>query len=417
MLKIAGLYNNDYSKVFKFDLLAAAATLYKVPRGDVSLFSNILTRPDFFWKATPQEDQAIEACKKLIDKHYREKLAKSEKKQSNNGDGEDDEDDEEFEKVIKGWHVIKFNKMNLHQERFLILTNKAYWTFKYDFKTGCDEKHYKRHDLLDFCVVDIGALEQTDQFTIQAMKIFTREKRKPDLFGNPYQEVVAVDAKEKKNKKTKVSIELRKSLKLKQTVSGEMDIFKQLKGLDFDKVQRPPRTKKPKPTQDRPSTQNCYNSVFLPYGEHDVAELKDILVEIAWSLYAAAVARQRTRSQTAEPFLNQTLTRPKESFASFVYNVLGLGIVGKTKKNPVQPKVSIKGMFGQKAAKDAGDNADDKDDEGFKKFEPSKGNKVVKSILKQPNAKPKYAGTDIHLVFRPEVQVFYHDNDDEEGDE
>lgn len=54
--------------------------------------------------------------------------------------------------------------MNLHQERFLILTNKAYWTFKFDFAVNkIDEKHYKRHDLLDFCVVDIGVLEQTEK--------------------------------------------------------------------------------------------------------------------------------------------------------------------------------------------------------------------------------------------------------------
>lgn len=75
--------------------------------------------------------EAIEACKKKIDKYYKERLVGWNEEKS---DGDDDEQ-EEFEKLIKGWHVIKINKKNLHQERFFILTNKAYWTFKYDFSS------------------------------------------------------------------------------------------------------------------------------------------------------------------------------------------------------------------------------------------------------------------------------------------
>jgi hypothetical protein len=442
IIKIAGLYNTDYSKVFKYDLLSAAASIYKVPRGDLSTFVAILNRPEFFHKPSAQDNIAIEGCKKFIDRYYKEKIQSNADpdRKRDDGDGEDDgeDDDEEFEKIIKGWHVIKFNKMNLHQERFLILTNKAYWTFKFDFQSNkIDEKHYKRHDLLDFCVVDIGVLEQTDKIDIHALKIFTREKRKPDIFGNPYQEVVAVQQKEGKNKKTKVSIELRKSLKLKQTTSGEMDIFKQLNlgALNLEQA-RMPRNKKPKPVPERPSVANCYNSVFLPYGELDVQQIKEILTEISWCVYAAAVARQRTRS--AEPFMNQVLTRPKETFASFVYNVLGLGIVGKMKKNPGQSQFSLK-----KALKNAfAGNSKDVDNDGkdspkvkdFHTYEYNKMAKPVKPILKKPGGeKPKQAVTvqppqentseqnsqqqspeERRVVFRPEVQVFYTDDNEED---
>lgn len=63
---------------------------------------------------------------------------------------EEDDEEEEFEKFIKGWHVIKINKSNLHQERFIILTNKAYWTFKYDFgsKSVDDVRNFHIRKLL-----------------------------------------------------------------------------------------------------------------------------------------------------------------------------------------------------------------------------------------------------------------------------
>lgn len=37
------------------------------------------------------------------------------------------------EKTIKAWHVIKYNKKNLAQERILLLTEHAYYTLRYDF--------------------------------------------------------------------------------------------------------------------------------------------------------------------------------------------------------------------------------------------------------------------------------------------
>lgn len=239
---------------------------------------------------------------------------------------------------------------------------------------------------------------------------------------------MAVQTNQNKGKKAKVSIELRKSLKLKQSTSGEMDMFKQLNlgNMNFDAPQRPPRQKKSKPVVEHPSTANCYSSVFLPYGEMAVQDIKDILVEISWCIYAAAVARQRTRS--AEPFMNQVLTRPKETFASFVYNVLGLGIVGKMKKNPAQNNFSlskaIKNAFNQQGAD--GSDADKGKPQEFTTFEPNKQSKPVKPILKKnigvpESSKPTSPSSEQHpaaphdrkVVFRPEVQVFYTDEDDD----
>jgi hypothetical protein len=115
----------------------------------------------------------------------------------NENEEEDEEEptDEVYETVIKAWHVIKLNKMNLYQERILLLTDKAYWTFKYDFNSGkVDEKHFKRHDLLDFSVCDIGDFDKIGEVSIKALKIFTHERRKNSVFGK-LKEVDAINNK------------------------------------------------------------------------------------------------------------------------------------------------------------------------------------------------------------------------------
>jgi len=117
-----------------------------------------------------------------MDNYYKERLVLQQNEKNEEKNEEDDEEDindEVYETIIKCWHVIKLNKMNLYQERMLVLTDKAYWTFKYDFNSNkVDDKHFKRHDLLDFSICDIGDFDKIGDTSLKALKIFTHEKKK-----------------------------------------------------------------------------------------------------------------------------------------------------------------------------------------------------------------------------------------------
>jgi hypothetical protein len=50
IIKLAGLYNTEYTKSYRIDLLSAASSIYKVPKGDLTLFQSILTRKGYWWE-------------------------------------------------------------------------------------------------------------------------------------------------------------------------------------------------------------------------------------------------------------------------------------------------------------------------------------------------------------------------------
>jgi hypothetical protein len=113
--------------------------------------------------------------------------------------------------------------MNLYQERMLVLTDKAYWTFKYDFNSNkIDDKHFKRHDLLDFSICDIGDFDKIGDTSLKALKIFTHERRKVSVLTSP--EINAIDKKGKGHG----SKALRNSINLKESAIGDLDMFKNL---------------------------------------------------------------------------------------------------------------------------------------------------------------------------------------------
>jgi hypothetical protein len=172
------------------------------------------------------------------------------------------------------------------------------------------------------------------------------------------------------------------------------------------------RTKQKKPERDRPNTTGCYSSLILPFGQLPPQEITEILTEIAWCLYAAAVSRQKQRGQTHEPFMNQILTKPKKSIIAKGYNLFEAGFSKKknkekgkegtgeaqTEKSPV-PEIAV-----------------------VKKHQPMVSGKVVKGILKAPKVytepssdSPTEAKESRHITFKPQVHVFYT-GDDEEGE-
>lgn len=409
IIKFAGLYKTQQSKIFKIELLNSAASIYKIQRGELNVIRELLTRDDFWWQPDEKEKTAIELCKKKIDKYYKDKLSgwndDSEKPE------DDDENDEEFEVVVKGWHVIKINKNSLHQERILLLTNKAYWTFNFDFNTGkVDEKHYKRHDLLDFAFTDIGDLDKvSEKISIPALKIYTNEKRKKGLFS-AQQEVLAIDTTKKKSE---FSSQIRKSINFKN-ISDFTDAIQkiQLEGMNFEQKIR---VKKPKPTRERPSVEGDYSSVFIPYGQNiSPFQMKDTLLEIAWCVYAAAVSRQRHK--LPEPFINQSLKRPKSGIQAFFYNRLGLGISsGKTtskdpKKDEQDPREKLR-LENEKKRQELEKNS------GLKVFQVSQPgqnveNKKLKPLIQKP--KPQLdakCSHDKRIQFNSKCQIFYRDAD------
>ncbi|KAL0489687.1 Disco-interacting protein [Acrasis kona] len=484
IIKVAGLYDSKISKLFKNELLSAAACTYKVPRGDLSMVRDVLSRTSLGWWAPNQKDQdAIDSCRKFIESYYKKRIQKwnsnmeqqlqqvqeqgepivnvidGDNSQLTNQDiqhqmqlqqqyrqisniGPEDSNEEllqsieDFEQIIKAWHVIKFNKRSMHQERYLVLTNKAYWTFKYDPPTSSsqgsvDEKHFKRHDLCDFCVADIGNLEQTSEFTVQALKVFTFEKRKKDMFGHDWSEVRAGD------RKGKLSGELRKSLTV--TMGNTGDEYEMLGALtEHLNAKRSTivnqdgtisRKKVKKADRERPNTVGCYSSIFLPFGQLEPQAITDILTEIAWCIYAAAVSRQKHRGLTYEPFMNQIMTIPKKGLGSKLYNILGVGLTTSKKKNSIVGSTSSPST---EVRKPSGGQVEQPkiNIEVMKKHQPvtNSSGKVVNGILKPP--KPPVPDSEIEdhsivrrivshdrrITFKPQVQVFYTgDNQDGES--
>lgn len=201
------------------------------------------------------------------------------------------------EKFIKAYKVIKINKDGLKQERFLLLTDKSYYTVKYDYtKKDHDKKHSKRYHLRDLFVIDVGHFEKTDD----------------KFFLNLYM-------KQKMNKSRGFSVARRLS---NQTLG--VDLFDDNARLEF--------------AQMRPNTDSCnYNLLTPPYAsdnewiaiqkshtekEHCQRNLQ-LMQEISWVLFAAA--SQMNGLEIWAPFSNQVLQKPAGKLSSFIYNKFKFG--------------------------------------------------------------------------------------------
>jgi len=196
-------------------------------------------------------------------------------------------------------------------------------------------------------------------------------------------------------------------MNFKSTSVGDMIQNIKMSDMMFDQKIR---VKKPKPTRERPSVEGDYSSVFIPYGNLTPYQIKDTLLEVAWSVYAAAVSRQRHK--LPEPFTGQSLTRPKGGLSSFLYNRLGIGITskqgeGKKDENPNE-RDKIKAESDKK-------RMDAEKTTGLKVFtvaEPTQNQKKLKNLIQKP--KPQLdakCSHDKRIIFNPKCQIFYRDAD------
>lgn len=176
------------------------------------------------------------------------------------------------------------------------------------------------------------------------------------------------------------------------------------------------RKKKPKPKKERPSTEGCYSSVFIPCGDDlDPHQIKEILTEIAWCVYAASVSRQRQK--IAQPFMDQVLTRPKGGITSFIYNYGKMGITSpkeKVKKKDKMRRESKEMSIEKRIEEEKKKGVLTESFKVFKKKEPNTYlNKELKSILKKPkqdnDEQPKQKK---RVKFCQEVQIFYRNDAD-----
>lgn len=202
------------------------------------------------------------------------------------------------EKFIKAYKVIKINKDGLKQERFLILTDKSYYTVKYDFaKKEHDKKHSKRYNLRDLFVIDVGLFEKTDD----------------KFFLNLYM-------KQKMTKSRTYSVA--KRLSNQSLIS--VDLFDENAQFEF--------------AQLRPNTDTCnYNLLTPPYtndhdymtstklqGEKAISKRNlQLMQEIAWVLYASSV--HLNGSAIWAPFNDQVLQKPSSKLTSLIYNKFKFG--------------------------------------------------------------------------------------------
>ncbi|EFC37413.1 predicted protein [Naegleria gruberi] len=344
IIKLAGLYSTDITPLFKFEILASAAQLYKVREyADLSGMKRLLSRPDLnWWTPTEVEKSIIDKARVFINENIRRRDSKKSGSQHSNdenimnnyeddGMGEDEgyDDDENMnnpyhEEIIKGWHVIKVNKHQINQDRYLILTDKAYWTLKYDAKTGFDPKHFKRHDICNFYFTEQGDIENTKNGAIQALKVYLHEKRKKGMISA--EESAAIVGNGRKG-----SISVRASMKFTTSAAGQQFAFLQTLSYQLLQDSGIPRTrvKKKKAERARPERNKDvteYASLFLPHSEEkefDVEDIKSILTEISWCLFAVANANSKRihpNYKVIEPFFSiKDFTVPKSKwFSPFV---------------------------------------------------------------------------------------------------
>jgi len=173
------------------------------------------------------------------------------------------------------------------------------------------------------------------------------------------------------------------------------------------------RVKKAKPNRERPSVDGDYSSLFIPYGQNlSPFQMKDTLLEIAWCIYAAAVSRQRHK--LPEPFINQSLTRPKSGFQAFFFNRLGLGLSSKQSKVNLKEEMDPKEKLRLENEKKRQEEEKSINLKIFQVSQPLQGDskKKIKNLVQTP--KPQLdakCSHDKRVIFNSKCQIFYRDAD------
>ncbi|KAF0973193.1 hypothetical protein FDP41_008400 [Naegleria fowleri] len=474
IIKLAGLYNTDVTPLFKFELLSSAAQLYKVREyADLSVLKRLLARADLnWWTPTESEKGVIEKARLFINENTRKrdlKLKPGSGNQQNNDenlmnnyddDGMQEEDgfDEDeninnpfHEEIIKGWHVIKVNKHQISQDRYMVLTDKAYWTLKYEPKTGFDPKHFKRHDICNFYFTEQGDIENTKNGAIQGLKVYLHEKRKKGIISAEDTAALVGDGR-------KSSIKARDSMKFTTSAAGKQFAFLQTLSYQLLQDSGIPRTRVKKKKAERPRPDRSkevaeYASLFLPHSEEkefDVEDIRSILTEISWCLFAIANANSKRihpNYKVIEPFFSvKDFTVPKSKWFSPFVNMFKSPKKSTNKKREV---VKLERRAGHSASHIGepgnGDTETSSNNTVYERVTKKNplpvGQQPLKSILKirqeeqrisfnpnfraVPTATSGYTPTGIiipsgeeqkqtrRIVFKPTARVFYTGNEDD----
>jgi tRNA A-37 threonylcarbamoyl transferase component Bud32 len=320
--EIQGLYDiEDYYYIIKYsglmsgnrfpqELQSSAASLPCLVNG-VSIPIKEVIQRNLIWMPNVEEKKAFETCQRFIDKKLiegtealvegRKKSSKSMKDRANSTTNEAAADSIDWGKVLQSrgrvtmeqpliaWHVIKYNLNNMAQERILYLTTQAYYVFRYDFsQSKLDETHFKRHELDEIDVIDIGD---------SVVSIFTRETRRRSIFFKS-------KGRDDNNPLNNID-------------SSEFTIFTD------DYLENHPRLRihKEPPVRKRPDTSGLYSNVFTFF---DSAKAKVVASEIAWMVYGVSVLMKGEKGM--KPFPSVKTVKPKSRFSSLLYNKLGIGI-------------------------------------------------------------------------------------------
>jgi hypothetical protein len=175
------------------------------------------------------------------------------------------------------------------------------------------------------------------------------------------------------------------------------------------------RIKKTKEKRERPNTDGIYSSIFIPFSNEKLSptEINDILIEIAWCIYAVSVSRQR--HSMPEPFFNQSLKKPKGNVVSTLHNMFGFGVFSKQKGGDEKTQKKKVGGEGNKVGLSNGEKGKDEDIKlkHFKVFEPTANKTKIKTLIQEAkissvNVKCSHSR---NVKFNDQVQIFYRDAD------
>lgn len=342
------------------DLKRVARRQELARKRDLSKLFRLLQLSDNYWNPNDAESIVIEQCLQVLN---RLKMMKSK------------------ERFVKAWVITKVNKRGLNQERYLVLTDRKFFTLKNDpERNTIDTKHVKFHDLSKFVMVDVGRFRQTSsdkKLQPYAMCIYTTNRREMsqsfttndnlsslsfqrDLQDAMMSEDVATESqndtaeayddediddgddddddappeysetfsKEKKRGKLeKLASHGSKFIKKK--------IEKKLHGKKGHKKKKDDDWTVDGPIVEslkRPNTNDMTKHYFMANSQiHQSDFQKRFLEEVAWSLYCAAVARRGTFDNLSEPFIDVEITRPTSTGAK-LYNKFKMGMsTGKQK--------------------------------------------------------------------------------------
>eukprot|EP00761_Pharyngomonas_kirbyi_P009649 gb/GECH01009666.1/.p1 GENE.gb/GECH01009666.1/~~gb/GECH01009666.1/.p1 ORF type:complete len:924 (+),score=190.26 gb/GECH01009666.1/:1-2772(+) len=242
--------------------------------GDIHrLYFFLETTCDHLWRPNFVEVQAIEKIKQEI------------------------LDTEHAEICIKAWKVIKLNKNGMRQERFLVLTNWAYYTIAYDFGSNkVDQDHCKMHDLDRLYLVDIGYLKKT-----------SKKSSRAHLSGSQKTWALNIATMEEKH-------------------SGIAKPNPEDQGNRDGSAQSYMEHNNEQGKRFRPDTSEMYNSIFLAPLTVDRAKRRYFLEEIAWTMYTASCMVNGEFG--FEPFYHD-IFEPEGGVMSKLYNNFKIGLKSK----------------------------------------------------------------------------------------